>query len=108
MIDMQQYTIVTVNLDPTVGKEIKKTRPCIVISPIEMNENLQTVIIASITGQPRKYPTRVKMNQKGVKGMIALDQLRTIDKRRIVNKLGIGTTKLGEAIKAVLQEMLID
>ena len=104
---MDQYRIVTVNLDPTVGREIKKTRPCIVISPEEMNSILQTLIIAPITSQPRKYPTRVRINQKGVEGMIALDQLRTIDRKRIVKERGTGTVKLGEQIKG-LKEMLVD
>ena len=105
---MDQYRIVTVNLDPTVGREIMKTRPCIVISPIEMNSVLQTVIIAPVTSQPKKYPTRVRLNQKGIKGMIALDQIRTIDRRRIVKEHGTGTVKLGIQIKGVLKEMLID
>lgn len=100
--------MVTVNLDPTVGSEIKKTRPCIVISPVEMNEPLKTVIIAPITSNPVKSPTRIWMNQKGFKGSVVLDQIRTIDKRRIIKEHGISTTKLSQRIKDVLKEMLID
>ena len=105
---MRQYTLVTVNLDPTIGSEIKKTRPCIIISPVEMNVPLKTVIIAPITSNPTKYPTRVRMNQRGLKGSVALDQLRTIDKRRIIQEHGVGSTSLSRKIKDVLKEMLID
>jgi mRNA interferase MazF len=79
-----------------------------VISPVEMNLVLQTIIVAPITSQPKKYPTRVKINQKGVAGMIALDQIRTIDRRRIVKEHGTGTIRLGEEIKSVIKEMLVD
>ena len=105
---MKQYTLVTVNLDPTVGSEIKKTRPCIIISPVEMNLPLKTAIVAPITSNPSKSPTRVRINQKGIKGSIALDQIRTIDKRRVINEKGIGSTRLAQKIKDVLREMLID
>ena len=92
---MNQYDLVIVNLDPTIGSEIKKTRPCVIISPNEMNEILNTVIIVPITSNKRKYPTRVKVHKSNFKGMIAIDQIRTIDKKRIVS------------IADVLNEMLV-
>jgi len=104
---MRQYDIVIVNLDPTIGSEIKKTRPCLVISPNEMNETLKTIIIAPITSTPKKYPTRVKITSGGIKGMIALDQIRTIDKKRIVKRGKIISVKSILKIKTVLEEMLI-
>ncbi len=104
---MTQYTVVVVNLDPTVGREIRKTRPCLIISPNEMNEVLDTVIIAPITSNPRKYVTRVKISQEKFKGMIVLDQIRTIDKSRIKDELGELRTKSKLEVKSVLQEMFI-
>lgn len=104
---MKQYQIVVVNLDPTVGSEIKKTRPCIVLSPKEMNAHLKTVIIAPITSTPKKYPTRVKLKSGTIQGMIAIDQIRTIDKRRIIKFEKIVSLKTVLNIKSVLDEMLI-
>ena len=80
-----QYSIVLVNLDPTIGSEIKKTRPCVIISPNEMNFNINTVIIAPMTSKSRNYPTRIKIYDNS---FIVLDQIRTIDKQRIIKKLG--------------------
>ena len=105
---MYQYQIVTVNLDPTIGSEIKKTRPCVIISPDEMNDNLRTVIIAPITSVPKKYPSRVKITSKEIKGMIALDQLRTIDKKRIIKVGKQVSTKSISKIKSVIREMLVE
>lgn len=104
---MNQYEMVLVNLDPTVGSEIKKTRPCIIISPNEMNDVLNTVIIAPITSNKKKYPTRIKLTSKVVKGMIVLDQIRTIDKKRVIKSMGQITTKTNIQIKQVLNEMLV-
>ena len=83
-MEIKQYQIVIVNLDPTVGSEIKKTRPCIVISPIEMNKFLRTVVVAPLTSSTKDYPTRVKVKYQKKEGRIAIDQIRTIDKSRIV------------------------
>jgi len=80
-----QYSIVLVNLDPTISSEIKKTKPCVIISPNEMNFNINTVIIAPMTSKQKNYPTRVKINDNSY---IVLDQIRTIDKRKIISKLG--------------------
>jgi len=104
---MKQYDIVLVNLDPTIGSEIKKTRPCIIVSPNEMNEALNTIIIAPITSNKKKYPTRVRLSSQAADGMIVLDQIRTIDKRRIIKSLGQIKTKTTVQIKEVLNEMLI-
>ncbi len=86
-MEVSQYQIVTVNLDPTIGSEIKKTRPCAVISPDEMNRHLRTIVIAPLTSTRNNYPTRVKVIIEGRVSRIALDQIRTIDKARIV-KIG--------------------
>ncbi|MFT6336045.1 MAG: mRNA interferase MazF [Saprospiraceae bacterium] len=83
-MEVSQYKIVIVNLDPTVGSEIKKTRPCVVISPNELNRFLKTIIIAPLTTSQKDYPTRVKVNYQNSPGRIAIDQIRTIDKSRIL------------------------
>ncbi len=81
-MEVKQYEIVLVNLDPTIGTEIQKTRPCVIISPNEMNDHLQTITIAPMTSSIKEYPTRVKVNHNGQEGCIVLDQIRTIDKLR--------------------------
>lgn len=107
-MEIKQYIIALVNLDPTVGREIKKTRPCVIISPNEMNKYLRTIIIAPMTSQTRDYPTRVTVKHDNKKGWIALDQIRTVDKSRIVKALDKLTEKEIEKLKLVLKEMLID
>ena len=107
-MDLKQYQIVLVNLDPTVGSEIKKTRPCVIISPNEVNRNLNTVIIAPMTTQSKKYPTRIEVKQGSKKGWIVLDQIRTIDKKRIykaLDSLAIGEI---EKVKTTIKELLVD
>lgn len=105
---VKQYEIYLLNLNPTIGSEIKKTRPCVVISPNEINDNLQTVIIAPMTSKVRNYPSRVEIEFQDKKGEIALDQIKTIDKMRIIKKLGKVNKKEIVNIKRVLKEMLID
>lgn len=106
MVD--QYSIYLVNLDPTIGHEIKKTRPCLVISPNEMNRNIRTVIIAPLTTKSRDYPTRIEVELSSKKGWVVLDQIRSIDKIRIMRKMGeINQTQIG-AVKSVIKEMLVD
>ena len=83
-MELKQYQIVLVNLDPTIGSEMKKTRPCVVISPDEMNRYLQTVVIAPMTSSSKSYPTRVEVKHNSKKGWIVLDQIRTVDRNRIV------------------------
>jgi mRNA interferase MazF len=107
-MDLKQYQIVLVNLDPTVGSEIKKSRPCIIISPNEMNKYLNTVIIAPITSLSKKYPTRVEVKHDGKKGWIVLDQIRTIDKQRIYNTSDNLTNSEIEKVKMTIKELLVD
>lgn len=83
-MELDQYSIVLVNLDPTIGSEIKKTRPCVIISPNEMNKYLRTIVLAPMTTNLKEYPTRVKIIHNQKKGMIAIDQIRTVDKSRII------------------------
>ena len=94
-----------VNLDPTEGVEIQKTRPCLVVSPDETNESLLTVIIAPMTTTIRTYPTRVSVRFHGKSGQIALDQLRAVDKRRLIRKLGNVTAITAQSTSATLVEM---
>jgi mRNA interferase MazF len=105
---IDQYEIVLVNFDPTVGSEIKKTRPCVVISPNEMNKYLNTVIIAPMTSKSKNYPTRVAVKHDSKKGWIVLDQIRTIDKQRIIKTLDTLTEKEIEKVKMTLKEIFID
>lgn len=85
---MNQYEIVLVNLEPTIGSEIKKPRPCAIVSPLEMNRHLKTIVIAPLTTTLRKFPTRVDVLHEGKHGMIAIDQIRTIDKSRVIKSTG--------------------
>ncbi len=94
-----------VTLDPTQGAEIQKTRPCLVVSPDESNFHLRTVIIAPMTTVERPYPTRVALTFQGKHGQVALDQLRAIDRHRLVRKLGRISPKAAASISAVLVEM---
>ncbi|MCZ2101025.1 MAG: type II toxin-antitoxin system PemK/MazF family toxin [Chitinophagales bacterium] len=107
-MEIKQYDLVVVNLDPTVGCEIKKTRPCAVISPNEMNKYLQTIVVAPLTNSSKPYPTRVEINQKKIKGWIVLDQIRTVDRTRIVKKLGSLTSSEFQAVKKVIMETYVD
>jgi mRNA interferase MazF len=97
-----------VNRDPTVGSEIRKTRPCLIISPDEMNANLRTIVIAPMTTQSKKYPTRVKIRQNNQDGWVAIDQIKTIDKQRVVKPFGSITTKDIMKVKAVTRETFVD
>lgn len=107
-MELTQYSIVLVNLDPTIGSEIKKTRPCVVISPDEMNKFLSTIVIAPMTTNLKKYPTRVSVEHNEKRGMIAIDQIRTVDKIRIV-KVFEGLTKTEiENCKVVIKETYVD
>lgn len=87
-MEVKRFDVYLVNLDPTIGSEIKKTRPCLVISPDEMNRNIRTVIIAPMTSAQKDYPTRISCTFKKKQGQIVLDQIRTIDKVRLIKKLG--------------------
>jgi len=94
-----------VSLDPTQGAEIQKTRPCLVVSPDESNRHLRTVIIAPMTTVARPYPTRVALTFQGKQGQVALDQLRAIDRQRLVRKLGRISPKTAASVSTVLVEM---
>ena len=105
---VDQYDIVLVNLDPTIGSEIKKIRPCVVISPNEMNHSISTIIIAPMTTSNRAYPTRVKIKHDNKEGYIVLDQIRTIDRKRIIKKFEALKPKEILKVKLVIKEMLVD
>mgnify|MGYP003602851592 CR=1 FL=1 len=105
---INQYEIVLVNLDPTIGSEIKKNRPCVVISPNEMNKFLNTIVIAPITSSSKAYPTRVAIKGKNTNGWVVLDQIRTIDRNRISKIFGKISEKEILEIKSVLKETFVD
>jgi mRNA interferase MazF len=107
-MEIKQYQIVIVNLDPTVGSEIRKTRPCVVISPDEMNKYLRTIIIAPITSKSRDYMTRVKFELEGNDNWIAIDQIRTIDLTRIIKTVGELDKKEIKRIKSIIKETFVD
>ena len=102
---IKRFGIYLVVLDPTVGSEIQKTRPCIVISPDEMNQYLRTVIVAPLTTGGQSYPSRVACTFQGKSGQIALDQLRTFDKTRLIRRLGAINARAQPRILDVLLEM---
>ena len=101
---VRRFDVFLVNLDPTVGSEIQKTRPCLVVSPDEMNRAVRTVIIAPLTSQGRAYPTRVACTFGGKAGQVVLDQLRTVDKQQLVRKLG----RLDDATSKLVANRLIE
>ncbi|MCX6269698.1 MAG: type II toxin-antitoxin system PemK/MazF family toxin [Bacteroidetes bacterium] len=107
-MEIKQYQIIIVNLDPTVGSEIKKTRPCLVISPNEMNKFLRTITIAPITSKSKDYPTRIKFHLEGNENWIAIDQIRTVDSMRIVQVVGELGTKEIRKVKAIIKETFVD
>lgn len=102
---INRFEVHLVQLDPTVGTEMRKTRPCLVVSPDEMNHHLHSVIIAPLATQGHAYPSRVPCRFKGKKGEIVLDQLRTVDRSRLVKKLGAMEGKASAQVLQVLQEM---
>ena len=107
-MELVQYSIVLINLDPTLGSEIQKTRPCVIVSPNEMNKYLNTIVISPMTSSLKEYPTRIPVNHNDKKGMIAIEQIRTVDKKRIIKLLG----KLNKAeikmTKEVIKETFVD
>ena len=105
---MDQYDIYLINLDPTVGHEIQKVRPCVIISPNELNETISTVIIAPMTTKSHQYPTRVAITFQEKKGWIVLDQIRTVDKTRFIKKIGQLNSKISKKVKDVIFEMLVE
>lgn len=105
---IKRFDVFLVGLDPTIGSEIKKTRPCLVVSPNEMNRHIGTVIVAPMTTKGASYPTRVPTKFKGKQGQIVLDQLRTVDKSRFVRKLGSISSGTQEQVLSVLAEMFAE
>ncbi|MEM1214088.1 MAG: type II toxin-antitoxin system PemK/MazF family toxin [Bacteroidota bacterium] len=103
-----QYDLLIVNLDPTMGSEIKKTRPCVVISPDELNRHLRTIVIAPITSQERPYPTRVPAKVSGKAGWIIVEQIRTIDKRRVRKNIGKLAKAEVKQLKQVIRQTFVD
>jgi len=102
---MKRFDVYLINLDPTIGREIKKTRPCVIISPDEMNDYISTVIVAPMTSRIRSYPSRVTCIFNGVEGQIVLDQIRTVDKVRLIKKLGVIDDRSQYEVIRILQEM---
>jgi mRNA interferase MazF len=107
-MEIKQYQIIIVNLDPTDGSEISKIRPCIIISPNEMNKHLRTMTIAPITSRSKDYVTRVKIDFEGNDNWIAIDQIRTIDLTRIVKIIGERGTKEIKKVKLIIKETFVD
>jgi len=107
-MEINQYQIILVNLDPTIGSEIKKTRPCVVISPNEMNKFLRTIVIAPMTTSSKNYPTRVEIKHDNRIGWIVIDQIRTIDKQRIIKLLGRLSKPEIKEVKNIIKEAYVD
>ncbi|HET7922184.1 MAG TPA: type II toxin-antitoxin system PemK/MazF family toxin [Gammaproteobacteria bacterium] len=101
----RRFDVFLVSLDPTQGHEIRKSRPCAIISPDEMNRHIATVIVAPMTTQGRDYPSRVPLSFQRKRGQIVLDQIRTVDKSRLVKRLGKLNAATADRVLAVLQEM---
>jgi mRNA interferase MazF len=108
MTTFLQYEIVAVNLDPTIGSEIKKKRPCLVVSPNEMNKHLAKVVVCPITSQSKNYPTRVSFELEGQTNWIVIDQIRTIDKSRVTKTIGRLDDEIIEQVKAIIKETYVD
>lgn len=102
---VRRFDVYLVNLDPTIGSEIKKTRPCLVISPDEMNRWIRTIIIAPMTTKGRPYPTRVFCQFQGKEGQVVLDQIRTVDRSRLIRKLGRLSDSEQDEVLSTLAEM---
>ena len=102
---VKRFDVYLVNLDPTVGSEIQKTRPCLIVSPDEMNRNIRTVIIAPMTSAQKNYPTRVSCSFKKKEGQTVLDQIRTIDKTRLIKKLGMIDSRTQLDVISILQRL---
>jgi mRNA interferase MazF len=105
---VKRFEVYLVNLDPTLGSEIQKTRPCLIISPDEMNDHIATVIVAPMTTKGRMYPTRVNCQFEGKEGQVVLDQIRTVDKIRLVKKIGKINASTQKEVLVVLMEMFAE
>ncbi len=107
-MEYRQYQIVIVNLDPTIGSEIKKVRPCVIVSPDEMNTHLQTITVCPVTSTSKNYPTRIKVIIGKKVSWIVVDQIRTLDKRRIIKTVGLLRDETITKLKAILKETFVD
>ena len=107
-MELKQYSIVLVNLNPTIGSEIKKTRPCVIVSPNEINKFLNTIVVAPMTTNLKKYPTRISVEHNNKNGMIAIDQIRTIDKSRIIKKFDRLSKSEIQKCKDIIRETFVD
>ena len=107
-MEIKQYSIVLVNLDSTQGSEIKKTRPCVIVSPNELNKYLNTIVLAPMTSNQKQYPTRVAIELDNRNGMIAIDQIRTVNKSRIIKVLGKLTKIEIKTCKEIIKETFVD
>lgn len=107
-MELNQYQVVLVQLDPTIGSEIQKTRPCVIISPNEMNHHLRTITIAPLSTISKNYPTRIKVQHNNQIGWVVLDQIRTIDKARIIKKFGFLSETEIKSCKQVIREIFVD
>jgi mRNA interferase MazF len=105
---VKRFDVYLVNLDPTTGSEIQKTRPCLIISPNEMNNSIATVIIAPMTTKGRDYPSRVNCSFEGKDGQVVLDQIRTVDKRRLLKKLDAIGKETQTQVTSVLLELFAE
>ena len=102
---VNRFDVFLISLDPTRGSEIRKTRPCLVISPDEMNDHIRTVIVAPMTTKGRTYPSRVSCTFQGKRGQVVLDQIRTVDRTRMVRRLGTVSAGVQSEVLDALQEM---
>ena len=107
-MELNQYEIVLVNLNPTIVSEIKKTRPCVIVSPNEMNKYLRTIVVAPMTTKSKSYPTRIEVKHDNKIGWIVIDQIRTIDKRRIVKSMERLSQPEIKEVKSVIRETYVD
>jgi mRNA interferase MazF len=104
---VKRFEVYLVSLDPTIGREIRKTRPCLVVSPDEMNRHIGTVIVAPMTTRGRPYPSRVHCRFQGREGQVVLDQLRSVDRRRLARKLGRIDSRTGDTVLNTLAEIFV-
>jgi mRNA interferase MazF len=105
VVEILRFDVLLISLDPTQGSEIKKTRPCLVISPDEMNRHIKTLIVAPMTTKGKNYPTRIPVVFDGKEGSIVLDQIRTIDKSRVIKRLGAVDAKTAALVRDILGKM---